>query len=96
METQHPDVHQHLNAILNILSYMISCDFMHTKDRHYIDFISFNVKCPIVYTHAQHFKRSQMCIFGINNCRLSLATISKIMIFWMCGTIFQVFLLRFS
>ena len=29
-------------------------DFMNTKDRHYIDFIIFNVKCPNVYTHA-HF-----------------------------------------
>ena len=27
---------------------------MNTKDKHYIDFNSFDVKCPNVYTHA-HF-----------------------------------------
>ena len=32
----------------------ISGDFINTKDRHYIGFISFNMKCPNVYTHA-HF-----------------------------------------
>ena len=26
--------------------------FMNTKDRNHIDLISFNVKCPNVYTHA--------------------------------------------
>ena len=52
MKTQHPNVHQYLKDILNILSQRISCDFMNTKHRHYIDFISFNVKCSNVYTHA--------------------------------------------
>ena len=54
MKTQHPNVHQYLKDILNILSQRISCDFMNTKGRHDIGFISFNVKCPNVYTHA-HF-----------------------------------------
>ena len=31
------------------------CDFMNTKDKHYIDFISFDVKCQNGYTHA-HFQ----------------------------------------
>ena len=35
MKTQHPNVHQYLNEILNILSQSISGDFMNTKDRHY-------------------------------------------------------------
>ena len=52
MKTQHPNVHQYLNYILNILSQRISCDFMNTKIRQYIYFISFNVKYPNVYTHA--------------------------------------------
>ena len=54
MKTQHPNVHQHLKDILNIRSQRISCDFMNTNGTHYIDFISFNVKSPNVYTHA-HF-----------------------------------------
>ena len=48
MKTQHPNVHQYLKDILNALSSTIPGDFMNTKDRHYIDFISFNVKCPNV------------------------------------------------
>ena len=55
MKTQHPNIHQYLKDILNKLSQRISGDFMNTKDRHYIDFISLNVKCPNVYTHA-HFQ----------------------------------------
>ena len=54
MKTQHPNIHQYLQDILNILSQRISGDFMKTKDRHHIDTISFNVKTPNVYTHA-HF-----------------------------------------
>ena len=54
MKTQHPNVYQYLMDILNTLSKRISCDFMNTKDRQHIGFISFNVKCPNVYTHA-HF-----------------------------------------
>ena len=46
MKTQHPNVNQYLKDILNILSQRISGDFIYTKDRHHIDFISFNVKCP--------------------------------------------------
>ena len=52
MKTQHPNVHQYVKDILNILSQRISREFMKTKDRHHIDFISVNVKCPNVYTHA--------------------------------------------
>ena len=55
MKTQHPNVHQYLKDILNILSHRISGDFMNTKSRHYIGFISFNVKYLNVYTHA-HFQ----------------------------------------
>ena len=40
MKTQHPNVHQHLRDILNILSQRISGDFMNTKGRHHLDFIS--------------------------------------------------------
>ena len=54
MKTQHPNVHQYLKDISNILSQRISCDFMNTEDRYHIDFISFNVKFPNIYTHA-HF-----------------------------------------
>ena len=54
METQHPNVHQYLKDILNILSHRISGNFMNTKDRHHIDFMTFNVKCQNVYEHA-HF-----------------------------------------
>ena len=36
----------------NILSQRISGDFMNENDRHFIDFINFNVNCPNVYTHA--------------------------------------------
>ena len=54
MKTQHPNVHQYFNDILNIRSQRITCDFMNTKDIHHIVFISFNVKFPNVYTHA-HF-----------------------------------------
>ena len=52
MKTQHPNVHQYLKDISNILSQIICGDFMNTKNRHHIDFISFNVICPNVYTHA--------------------------------------------
>ena len=48
MKTQH---HMYIN-ILRILSQRISGDFMNTKYRHNIDFISFNVKGLNVYTHA--------------------------------------------
>ena len=54
MKTQHPNVHQYLEDILNILSQMISGDFMYTEDRDYTDFISSNEKCPNANTHA-HF-----------------------------------------
>ena len=54
MKTQHSNVHQYLTDILNILSSRISGDLMNTKDRHHINFISFNVKYPNVSTHA-HF-----------------------------------------
>ena len=87
MKTQHPNVHQYLKNILNILSQRISCDFMNTKGRHDISFISFNVKCPNVYTHA-HFK---IGIFRINICRQSLNRIPKIMNYWLCCINFQVF-----
>ena len=91
MKTQHPNV-QYINDILNILSHRISGDFMNTKDRRYIGFIGFNVKCLNVYTHA-HFPT---VVFTVNICRNSLAAIPKIMNYWLCGTNFQVFLLRFS
>ena len=52
MKTQHPNEHQYLQDILNMLSQRISGDFMNTKERHHIGFITFNVKCPYVYTHA--------------------------------------------
>ena len=55
MKTQHPNVHQYLKDILNILSHRISGDFMQTKGRHHIGFISSNGKCPNIYTHA-HFQ----------------------------------------
>ena len=54
METQHSNIHQYLKDLLNILISRNSGDSMHTKDIHYIDFISFNVKRPNIYTHA-HF-----------------------------------------
>ena len=54
MKTQPPNVQQYLKDILNILSLRISGDFMNTKGRHHIVFISFYMKCPNVYTHA-HF-----------------------------------------
>ena len=54
MKTQLPFVHQYLKDMLNIHSQMISRDFINTKDRHHIDFISFKVKCLNVYTYA-HF-----------------------------------------
>ena len=52
MKTQRLHVHQYIKDILNIISQRISGGFM--KDINHIDFISFNVKCPNVYTHA-HF-----------------------------------------
>ena len=52
IKTQHPNEHQYLKDILNILSQRISGDFMNTKGRHHIGFIRFHVKCPNVYTHA--------------------------------------------
>ena len=52
MKTQHPNVNQYLNDLLNMLLQGISGDFMNTKDIHHIDLISFNVKCPTVYAHA--------------------------------------------
>ena len=55
MNTHHPNVHQYIKDILNRLSQRNSGDFMNTKDRHHIGFISFNVKYPNVYTHA-HFQ----------------------------------------
>ena len=55
MKTQHPNVHQYLEDILNILLQRISGDFVNANDRHHIDFISFNVKIPNIYTHA-HFQ----------------------------------------
>ena len=54
MKTQHLTVHRYLKDILNIHAQRISGEFVNTKDRHYIGFISFNVKCRKVYTHA-HF-----------------------------------------
>ena len=36
------------------LKQTISGDSMNTIDRHHIDFISFNMKCPNIYAHA-HF-----------------------------------------
>ena len=38
MKTQHPNVHQYLKDIFNILSQRISGDFMNTKDRQHIGF----------------------------------------------------------
>ena len=75
MKTQLPNLRQYLKDILNILSQSICCDFMNTKDRQCIEFISLNVKCPNVNTHA-HFPT--VGIFRINIYRLSLATIQKI------------------
>ena len=65
MKTQHPNVHQYLTDIWNILSQRISGDFINTKDRHHFGFITFNVKCPNVYTHA-HFPTgiSIICIIS--------------------------------
>ena len=70
IKTQHPNKHLYLNDILNILSQRISDDFMNTKDRLYIDFISFNVKCPnaqlreqdakIQITQAEHYRDSDI------------------------------------
>ena len=54
MKTQHQNVHQYLKGILYILSQRISGYFMILKDKHHIGLISFDVKCPNVYTHA-HF-----------------------------------------
>ena len=54
MKKQHPNVHQYRKDVLNIFWQRISGDFMKTKDNHYIDLISLNVKCPNVYTHT-HF-----------------------------------------
>ena len=54
MKTQHPKGDQCLKDILNIhvLPQLSSIDLMSTKERHHINFISFNVKCPAVYTHT--------------------------------------------
>ena len=54
MKTQHPNVHQYLKDLLNILSQRISGDFMNAKDRHHVDFIGYNMKFPNVYTHAHY------------------------------------------
>ena len=54
MKTQHPNVNQYLKDILNIISHRISGDFINTKGKHHIGFISFNVKSPNVYMNA-HF-----------------------------------------
>ena len=54
IKTQHQNVHQYLKDIFDLLSQRIFDDFMKTKDKHHIGFISFNVKCLNVYTHA-HF-----------------------------------------
>ena len=53
MKTQHLTEHRYLKDILNLRAQRISGDFVNTKDRHHIAFISFNVKCPNVYTHAR-------------------------------------------
>ena len=52
MKTQQPNVHRYLNDILYIISQRIYGNFMNTKDKHHIDFISFKVKLSNVYTHA--------------------------------------------
>ena len=44
MKTQHPSIHQYLKVILKTLSQRISGDFMNTRDRLNIDFISFNME----------------------------------------------------
>ena len=79
-----------------ILSQRISGDFMNTKDIHYIDFISFKVKCLNVLYACAHFNRSEIGIFRIGICKPSLAKIPKVKNYWLCGTNFQVFLLRYS
>ena len=52
MKSQHTNIYQCLKIILNTLSQMISGDFMNTKYGYHIDLITFNVKCPTVYTQA--------------------------------------------
>ena len=49
MKTQHPNIHQYIQDILNILSQRIMGDFMTSKDRQYIDFISFDVKSEYIF-----------------------------------------------
>ena len=51
MKTQNPNVHQYLK---NILKFTFK-EVMTTENIHYIDFISFKVKCPNAYTH-EHFR----------------------------------------
>ena len=51
METHHPNVHQYLNKILNILSQRISGEFINTKDRHYFDFINYHGGNQLLYRH---------------------------------------------
>ena len=62
MKTQRANEQQYLKDILNILSQRVSDDFMNTKDRHHIVFITFNVKCPNVYTHSHiwHFQNQHL------------------------------------
>ena len=48
-------MYTHLKNILNILSQRISGDFINTNDGRHVDFFSFNVKYPTIYTHA-HFQ----------------------------------------
>ena len=54
MKTQHQNVYQYLKDILDLLSQRISCDFVNTNGMYHIDFISFNVKYPIVNIHAHN------------------------------------------
>ena len=52
MKTQHQNVHLYLKEILNIPLQRNSGDFMNTKDRHHMDFISLHANRPNVCTHA--------------------------------------------
>ena len=40
MKTQHPVVHKYIKDILDIISHMITGDFMNTKDRHHIGILA--------------------------------------------------------
>ena len=54
MKTQHPNVHQYLKDILNILSQIIFGKFMNTKRDIILTllFLKWNTLYPNVYTHA--------------------------------------------